>query len=433
MFVKLKNIHSTAWAMLSVMVIYLLFGLLSLPEPVLWISHILILFFLYRNLGKINYKRIVDKPGFLFLFIFFIWLIIGFLRASIVAEGYWIWKMVFQEFILSLFYVVVLLGANITIIRDYFKLYWLLFIPMLLVSFFAFGNPHSLSYMPFMSIMLFFVFIPGKRRLMLLAIILLYLATFDHRNDMIKIIIAVAIGFMIAYFYNVFTDRLIRILQIIFLLLPFLLFYFGASGIFNVFKMDEYLKGDHSFVVQSGDEVEVRDFKVDTRTFIYQNVFYTLSKYNAFLFGRSPAFGDEGFGDGVVDEQTGLKGRYGNEVGVLDILLYYGVVGVTFYFSLFVRASYLAIYRSRNRIAKGVGLYTAFLWFMSFIWEKPMFETFFMMDIVLIGLCLSKPFRQMSDKQMRLWVRSIFLNPRKFIDEPVEHTLDIKRSVSRSV
>ena len=35
------------------------------------------------------------------------------------------------------------------------------------------------------------------------------------------------------------------------------------------------------------------NLKADTRTAIYENVFYTMNKYNAWITGRSPAFGDE--------------------------------------------------------------------------------------------------------------------------------------------
>lgn len=430
MFNRLRNIHSSAWAMLGVMIGWLLCVVLSLPEPFQWAYRLVILIVLFRNLGKTDYKKTIDKTGYVLLVVFMAWLFIGFLRASYYAQGYWMWKMVISQFLLLLFYIVVLVAANVMIVRDYLKLYWLLFVPIVLLSLVAFKSPQYLNYMPFMAMMLFFVFIPGRKRWMLFTILLMYAATFEHRNDMIKVMVGFSIGVIIAFFYNRFSDRLIRILHIAFLVLPLVLLFLGASGAFNVFKMDEYIKGNYSFDVKSTEGVEKRDFKADTRTFIYQNVFYTLNKNDAFIWGRSPAFGDEGFHEGEVNTHTGLKGRYGNEVGVMDILLWYGVVGVALYFLIFIRASYVAIYQSRNRIAKGVGLFTAYLWFMSFIWEKPMFETFFMVDLVLIGLCLSKPFRQMTDRKIRMWVRSIFIKQRIVKFKRNEHPVGIERPVS---
>ena len=431
MFDKLLNIHSSAWAMFAVMLSWILLSFLSLPEAVQWTCKFIILFVLYRNLRRTDYKKIIDKAGFVLLIIFIAWLFIGFFRACHYAQGYWMWKMVMNQFFMSFFYIVVLIAANAMIVRDYFRLYFLLFIPMVLLSFIVFRIPQGINYMPFMAMMLFFMFIPKRKRWMLLAIALVYLVTFEHRNDIIKLLVAVSIGMIITFFYNIISVGLIRVLHIVLLVLPLVLLFLGILGVFNVFKMDEYIKGDYSLSVKSKEGEGKRDLKADTRTSLYVNVFYTLNKYDALVYGRSPAFGDEGWTGGETDVSTGLKGRYGNEVGFLDILLWYGVVGVAIYFLLFVRASYLAIYQSRNRIAKGVGLYTAYLWFMFFIWEKPMFETFFMMDLVLIGLCLSKPFRQMTDSQMRLWVRSIFLNRKK--NSRNENSVDIKRPVSRSL
>lgn len=405
---KLRNIHSSAWAMLWVMVGWMISASLSLPEPILWGYRALILFVLYRNFAKTDYNKTIDRPGAILVVVFFLWLFICFLRASHYAQGYWMWKMVVGQFLLSFLYIVVLISANSFIIRDYLRLYWFLSIPMMVLAFVMFKNPQYLNYMPFMLLVLFVVFLPGRKKWMLLLLLLIYSATFEHRNDMIKVLVAVLIGLSVGFGYNTLLNRFIKALHAVLLILPFILLFLGISGNFNVFKMDDYIKGDYNFTVRNSKEDNIRDFKVDTRTPIYENVFYTLNKYDSLILGRSPAFGDEG-GTFEDDPISGLKGRYGNEVGVLDILLWYGIVGVLMYFLIFIRASYLAIYRSRNKISKGLGLFTAYLWFMSFIWEKPMFETFFMTDLIIIGLCLSKPFREMSDLQIQLWVRSIFV------------------------
>ena len=40
--------------------------------------------------------------------------------------------------------------------------------------------------------------------------------------------------------------------------------------------------------------------------------------------------------------------------------------------------------------------------------EKPMFENFFMVDLMLLGLCFSTRFRAMNDEEVGIWVRAIF-------------------------
>ena len=248
-----------------------------------------------------------------------------------------------------------------------------------------------------------------------------------------KIIVAASIGLFISYFYRIFP-KMIRIVHIALLSSPFIFLWLGVSGEFNVLKMDDYIKGEHT-QKRTNEEGQLVDVSLtgDTRTFIYENVFYTLNHHKDWIFGRSPAFGDEGvYNFWGTDEKTGIKGRYGNEVGIMDILLWDGVIGVIIYFLMFFRASYLAIYKSRSRYVKGVGLYVAYLWLMSFIWEKPMFETFYMMDLVLLGLCFSNKFRQMNDREVEIWVRGIFSSRKvKKIDvRSHESSLDIKRTVS---
>lgn len=247
-----------------------------------------------------------------------------------------------------------------------------------------------------------------------------------------KLLVAISIGIFVTYFYSAISVKIIKVGRFVLLLAPIFLLSLGVSGIFNPFKMEEYLRGDYTFSVTSINGTEKRDFKADTRTFIYKNVFYTLNKYDDLLVGRSPAFGDEGgtFEDNLM---TGLKGRYGNEVGIMDIFLWYGLIGAILYFLIFVRASYLAVYRSRNRIAKGIGLYVTFLWVMSFIWEKPLLETFFMTDLIMLGFCLSKPFRYMTDNEIKLWVKSIFVKRINIKKKDHETAMDFKRAVSRNV
>ena len=261
--------------------------------------------------------------------------------------------------------------------------------------------------------MLFFILIPNHRKWLLFAIILFYFSALEQRNDMIKILIVSTIGFSISYLYQIIPQWSIKLAHLIFLIAPIILLGLAVNGTFNIFKMDDYIQGDYEQKINTTEGVEDDDLKADTRTFIFQNVFYTMEKYNAWILGRSPALGDEGVDDfWGVDEETKMIGRYGNEVGIMDILLWYGLIGVIIYFFIYVRASYLAIYKSKNRFAKGIGLYVAFLWMWAFVWEKPMFDTFFMMDLVLLGLCFSTKFRQFSDAEMGEWVTGIFIRKR---------------------
>jgi hypothetical protein len=403
-----------SWSLLFVMIGYMLTNYLALSEPYMWAYRGIILLILFFNLKKIVIKSELDTVGFYLTLLFIIWLFGGFVRASFYAEGYWLWKVVISSLLTTLFYVIVLVSTNMQVVGRYYGLYWKFFLPLVILSFLYDGSPLLLNYIPFSTLMLFFILIPKQKRWMLVGIVIFFFISNSQRNDLVKIIIASTIGISISNFYHFIPKWSIKFVHLIFLILPFVLLSLAVTDKFNVFKMDEYITGDYTQEITTAEGLAEDNLKADTRTFIYRNVFATMETYDAWIIGRSPAFGDEGVDDfWGTDETTGLKGRFGNEVGIMDILLWYGLVGVAIYFLIYVRASYLAIYDSRNRFAKAVGLYVAFLWMWAFIWEKPLFETFFMIDLVLIGLCFSNKFRQFTDNEMEIWVRSIF-SPRIF-------------------
>lgn len=415
----LKYINQLALALLGVILHSIFINLFHLPEPVKWVIEITILYVFYTNFKRYNIGRLMDRQGY-FLTLFLIgWLFIGFLRGVYYAQGYWMWKIVTNQLLITLFYVVILISTNINVVQRYYKLYFILFIPLVAVSYLINRTPLNLDYVPYATLMLFVGLVPKKERILLIGIVVFFFLVNFQRNDLIKIMVTSLIGICISFFYVAIPKWSIKFAHFILLSLPLLLLFLGTTGVFNVFKMDEYISGDYEqkIVTDEGEEKE-DNLKIDTRTFIYQNVFYTMNKHDAWVFGRSTAFGDEGIigGFGKLSKETGLKGRFGNEVGIMDILLWYGIVGVVLYFLLYVRASYMAIYKSNNRYAKAIGLYVAFLWSWSFIWEKPLFENFFMMDLILLGLCFSTRFRAMTDDEVGIWVQAIFeIKKTKFI------------------
>lgn len=404
---RVLQINILAGAMFWVMAGWLIYNAFRLPEWFMWGSNVLVVGMLTFNWLSKKYTSNIDLYTYSVFCAFFFWLLISFVRACNYAEGYWMWKFVLAQGLITLFYLMIVLSTDVKLVRDYLRLYWYCYLPLFAVSMSVYGTPQNVSYTPFLLLSVLIFALPRNQKLFLCAILTIYIVTFEHRNDVMKVIFSVSTGLSVHLFKSAFSIRVLKFVRIFFLGIPLLFLYLGFSGVFNIFKMSEYINSDLSYTVKSGNELELRDLRTDTRSFIYKNVYFTLNKYDDILWGRSPAYGDEGgtFEDSLV---TKLKGRYGNEVGVMDILLWYGVVGFILYFLLYVRATDLAISRSNNRFSKGLGIYTSFTWLMSFIWEKPLIETFFMTDLILLGLCYSKTFRSMTDHEIESFVRTIF-------------------------
>ena len=404
-----KYVNQTAFSFLAVMLGYLLFGLFGISQEIfkwIWNFGILIIFIL--NLRNYNLKYIMDFKGYVLTILFILWLFFGFIRGAFIAEGYWTWKFVISNLYITAFYSVIFLSTNIYVVQKYFSLYFALFIPMVLISFSFDGTPLSLNYVPYSVLSIFFAVIPKKQRLFLIAILILYILFNFQRNDFVKMFATFLIGITI-HFFPFFFKLNVKFIYRMLMFIIFFLIGLGISGTFNIFKLEDYIKGNYEVETTQNGVKELDDLKADTRTFIYESVTKTMNKNEAWLFGRGTALGDE-FSSFDNNFKVSFKGRYGNEVGILDILLWYGLVGVMLYFLIYLRASYIAVFESKNIYAKGVGIYVLFLFSWSFVWEKPLFETFFMIDLLILGLCFSNKFKSMTDNEVKIWVYGIFNN-----------------------
>lgn len=412
------NMQNSIYAGLGVMLCYMFSSLFNMPTVFDWILKVLLFGYFYGAARKYVQLRDIDKSGYVCVFLFLGWITFEFVRAFCFADGYWMWKNIVDSLLgMSIFIVVFgavhplwLQGIYRIFLRNY------LWMVLLAVAVTEAHNPNGLNYLPYSTLLLFWKYIPLKKRLFLLAIVMLFFVTQEQRNDAFKMLMAGFIGLSITYFAKIIPLWLIKLAHAILLLLPIVFLVTGYLGIFNPFKMDDYIKDDMTREVkdESGEKYE-DNLKADTRTFIYTNVSYTMDLYDAWIMGRSPAYGDEG-PLGVaseIDNETHLRGRYGNEVQIMNILLWYGVIGCVLYFLMYARASFLAIYRSRSIIMKGIGIYVAFLWMWSFIWEITKFEVFFMMNIAFLGVCFSKKYREMTDKDFKQWVLGIFYKKKK--------------------
>ena len=148
--------------------------------------------------------------------------------------------------------------------------------------------------------------------------------------------------------------------------------------------------------------------------------------YDSWLFGRSPARGtiSKAFGK---DDMNKRGERNGNEVAILNIFIWTGLIGVILYFLIFYHASYLAITQSNNRYSKILGISLAFRWVYAWVEDVNNFSLNNFFIWILIAVCLSKQFRSMDNKEIKIWVRGIF--DRNFL---IENNI-LKRSRQRQI
>ncbi|MBK9223652.1 MAG: hypothetical protein IPO23_01535 [Flavobacterium sp.] len=101
----------------------------------------------------------------------------------------------------------------------------------------------------------------------------------------------------------------------------------AVNGTFNIFNLEENISGTYtSEKIKEGKKIE-ENLKIDTRTFLYEEVVSSALKNDYVLFGRTPARGNDSFYFGnFTAEELGTKRyeRYSNEVSILNIFTWTG-------------------------------------------------------------------------------------------------------------
>jgi hypothetical protein len=151
---------------------------------------------------------------------------------------------------------------------------------------------------------------------------------------------------------------------------------------------------------------EEGSFTADTRTFLYFEVMSSVHKSGNLLMGNSAS--GSYYSHWFFDLGGAMKGkRFGSEVGILNIFLYDGIIGVIIYFFLLFSISFIAIRNSNNDLSKMLGLLIASRWMLSFVEEYTDYDLNFYFFWLIMGLVSTTSFRMMNNKQMKNYIKQI--------------------------
>jgi hypothetical protein len=95
--------------------------------------------------------------------------------------------------------------------------------------------------------------------------------------------------------------------------------------------------------------------------------------------------------------------RLSNEVNILNIFTWTGVIGVILYSSIFFIASGLAINQSNNIYCKVLGVFISFKWAYGWVEDFSRFDINWITTWLLIGMCFSKSIRAKSNDEFKAW------------------------------
>lgn len=364
-----------------------------------------------------------DNESLKVLYWYLAWNIICILRGYFIAENYWEWKNLIETGFVLLLPLTINISTNRFVIQEILH-NWLKFaLPAFFVFLFVLqGEAYGRYLAPITLLLLFFFALEFKLKVLLSVFTLIVLmGGIDARSNIVKFSVSFLIGgvYPFRHFINI---KLLEIGRQILLIAPIVFFILGVTGVFNIFKLDEYIKGSYYKTEIVKGEVVQLDLKADTRTGIYEEVLLSAIKNDYIIFGRTPARGNDSslFGYQLNEIlKTGKKERFINEVSILNIFTWTGIIGVVLYFLIFFRASYLAINKSNNYFMRLVGLFVAFRWTYAWVEDFTTFDLYYFFLWLMIGMCFSKPFRSMTENEMLLWIKGIFYKKHMFLARKV--------------
>jgi hypothetical protein len=370
----------------------------------------LIIFLLLLSQKKYWYNKCNSK-NLWFVKVYLWWVMICFIRGLLVAENYWDYKnLINGSFALFMAYAV----YNFTnpfflqqVLKKWMKFalpLFILFIPLIT------RDAYGFYLVPISFLILFLPIINFKWKLILVTIsIFVVLSSLESRTSVVKFIIPILFS-LLFFFKNFLKSKLLKIIHLVVFVLPLLLLLLAANDTFNVFKMQEYISPNTSTVIQNA-KGEEQDLLGDSRTFLYKEVIFSAIKNDYVLFGRTLARGNDSVSFGyAIAKDIGVNRfeRYSNEVSILNVFTWTGLLGVFLYFFIFYKAAYLAITNSNSYFLKILGLYVSFRWVTAWVEDFNRFNIMNLIIWIVIAICYSEQFRKMSDRDFKFWVNGVF-------------------------
>ena len=356
----------------------------------------------------LNRRRLfVKENAFKLLNLYLLWTLVCVIRGFVISENYLEYKQLLIGFVGCVVPIVVwfFVSPQRTSVSLNIWFRWSLLLMLLLVWFVGFSQYYLSPYL------LLFCFIPlfkkKEIRLLVFAFAMVYIF-YDtlNRSHIIKASIALLIAAYIKW--GKLNTKLIRIGHTLGYLSTIALFAFvltDATGLVTG-KLDYQEASKNNSIREERSK--------DTRSLILFDVVRSSIEHDYWLWGHTPArgyeitIGSDLFMDQYDDDRVFNKNeRHRNEMVLTNIFTWEGLIGLILYTLVYMRCSFLAVYRSKNRFIPLLGCYIAFRW--SFGWVEDV-NCFYIMDIslwMMIAMCYSKQFREMDDRAFVEWFNSL--------------------------
>ncbi|ADE83489.1 hypothetical protein PRU_1761 [Xylanibacter ruminicola 23] len=342
--------------------------------------------------------------------IWFIWVFFEVIRGFIVADNEREYKQLAVGTIGMMMPLYIYLFYNPKVAGSIFRCWYSYAI---LLYFVLFGSSCQFTQFYFSPLLVLFCTFPlykGKIKYVIIIVGVVYMLVnaVEARAQFVKGLVALTIGLGLCFRSYIYYQRILKVSHLIGYLLVAFIFLFAFSDTWDALTGRSY-----AWVSIDNNKSREYEFK-DTRSLLYVDIIQSMKDNNQILWGCSPARGFKVNYSWVLIEygynsyNPFNKGeRHKNEMVLANIFLWCGIIGLILFSLIYMRGSYLALYKSRNKIVPMIGCFVAFRW--SFGWIEDV-NNFLIYDVdlwLLIAMCYSKRFRYLSDKQIEKWFNSL--------------------------
>ena len=372
------------------------------------------------------------RPVFFSATLVLLLMLVGMFRGLFAVDGYWGYKG-WVNCVLSAFSFVLIFPLGSPIIAGKILQFWnkYIFPAFLLFGLWALKSdayPFQIPFIYYFYVLLFTIAISNRKaRWIIIMGTLCTLIAIENRSAIIKTVVAISLCTTVYLIYDL-RKVLHVFIHFFFYLIPIVLLVLGLTGTFNVFQ--DLAADEPATIIRYNDDPDEQneggqDLTADTRTLLYIDVVLSAIEGDYVLFGNSIGRGNTSSRIWYDVEEMENE-RLMNEAHMLNIFTWMGVVGVVLYTIMYLQASCLGIFRSRNKYVPIIACAVAFHWAMTWLEECPSFNPMDYALFLLLGICFSPKFRRMTDAEFKLWFRSCFADPHKFSAFDVLNILKIK-------
>lgn len=390
--------------------IFSLFVITAIEIPAIYlipIQAVLLLFLIWWRHKKQNvYPKLYRTIN-----IYLVWCIICCIRGLLIAENYTEYRQLAVGTMNIMLPLIVWLTYDPQKVSQIYH-FWFKYVFPLSILILLFGVKVSAFISPLLLLAFLSFAFPKKLKWVTILCCLFYVVYNYYIGDRVpvaKMSAMIMFGLFACMHYSN-SLKLIKLVQLVCYGLSAILFIFIMSDVVKVF-IDK--KSQYSVLTHYYQQETIKD----TRSLLYIDVINSAINGHYVILGHTPARGNQlnvssilllyAYEDGIDSKSFNKGERFGNEASHLNTFTWLGLVGLILYSLIYFRASYLAVFHSKNKYMRIMGCIVALYWTLGFVETTNNVDLINFVLWTSIGMCYSDKFRNMNNSEFYAWCRFI--------------------------